>query len=207
MKEKNLLRNILLILLGNTIYALAVVSFVIPHQLVVGGTTGIGLFLNHQFQIPISSFVSIFNIVMFIIGLVILGKKFALTTLLSTFYYPLILSQLEKMTFLTTLTDNKLVAVILAGCMIGIGIGLVIKLGASTGGMDIPPLVLNKKLGLPVAVGMYTFDFTILLLQMTYSKWNQVILGILLVAIYTTVLSQVLKFEGITSNKNEPVLE
>ena len=41
------------------------------------------------------------------------------------------------------------------------GIGMVIKAGASTGGMDIPPLILNKKIGLPVSVGLYVFDFLI----------------------------------------------
>ena len=50
--------------------------------------------------------------------------------------------------------------------MIGMGIGIVIRCGASTGGMDIPPLVLNKKFGLPVSVMLYVFDFIILISQM-----------------------------------------
>ena len=51
--------------------------------------------------------------------------------------------------------------------IIGAGrIRLVIRCGASTGGMDIPPLILNKKLGIPISVSMYGFDFIILLGQM-----------------------------------------
>lgn len=45
--------------------------------------------------------------------------------------------------------------------LIGVAIGLVIRCGASTGGMDIPPLILNKKLGIPISISMYAFDFFI----------------------------------------------
>ena len=76
--------------------------------------------------------------------------------------------------------------------MIGFSIGIVIRAGASTGGMDIPPLVLNKKFGLSVSVTMYAFDFTILLLQILFSDKEQVLYGILLVMIYTLVLDKVL---------------
>ncbi|WP_374119144.1 YitT family protein [Clostridium sp. OS1-26] len=76
--------------------------------------------------------------------------------------------------------------------MIGISIGMVIKAGASTGGMDVPPLILNKKFGFPVSVVMYGFDFTILLAQMLFANKEQVLYGILLVMIYTVVLDKVL---------------
>lgn len=76
--------------------------------------------------------------------------------------------------------------------MIGFAIGMVIRAGASTGGMDIPPLVLNKKFGLPVSVMLYVFDFTILILQMIFSDKEQIIYGILLVLTYTIVLDKVL---------------
>lgn len=58
--------------------------------------------------------------------------------------------------------------------------------------MDIPPLVLNRKLGLSVSATMYAFDFTILLLQILFSDKEQVLYGILLVMIYTLVLDKVL---------------
>ena len=69
--------------------------------------------------------------------------------------------------------------------MIGFGIGIVIRAGASTGGMDIPPLILKKKFGLPVSVMLYAFDVTILILQMLFSDKEEILYGILLVMIYT----------------------
>lgn len=184
--------NILTILLGNAIYALGVVVFILPNDLITGGTTGLGLAFEHYFHIPLSLFVFCFNAVMFVLGAVVLGKMFALTTLISSFFYPIILGVFEKIPQLANVTDDKMLATICGGLMIGFAIGIVIRAGASTGGMDIPPLVLNKKFGLPVSVMLYLFDFTILILQMLFSNKEQIIYGILLVLIYTVVLDKVL---------------
>ena len=70
-------KDIISILLGNTLLALAVILFIVPGHLLSGGTTGISLFLNHYFHLPISIFTFIFNFIVFIIGALILGKKFA----------------------------------------------------------------------------------------------------------------------------------
>lgn len=186
------LRNVALVLLGNTIYALAVTMFIIPNGLITGGSTGLALVFYHQFGIPVTIFVPIFNVLMFIIGALVLGKAFALSTLISTFYYPFIFSIFQKMSFLQHMTSDNLLSAIYAGIMIGVSIGIVVRAGASTGGMDIPPLVLNKKFALNVSVTMYGFDFTILLLQMVFASKEQVLYGILLVMIYTVILDKVL---------------
>lgn len=138
------IKNIIEILIGNTIYALGVTMFILPNDLITGGTTGMAIFLNSTFNIPITIFVSVFNISMFLLGWKILGKKFALTTLISSFYYPFILGILENIFKNEMMSNDTLLCVILAGLMIGLAIGIVIRCGASTGGMDIPPLILNK---------------------------------------------------------------
>ncbi|GAA6491133.1 MAG TPA: YitT family protein [Candidatus Bariatricus faecipullorum] len=191
MKLTNL-KNLALILLGNSIYALAIAVFILPNGLITGGTTGLGISMEHYFGIPISWFVLIFNAAMFILGAVILGIKFALTTLVSTFYYPLILGVFENIPQLSRVTDDRMLSVVCGGLMIGLGIGIVIRAGASTGGMDIPPLVLNKKFGLSVSVMLYVFDFIILIFQMLFSDTEQIVYGILLVIIYTVMLDKVL---------------
>ncbi|WP_294581716.1 YitT family protein [uncultured Thomasclavelia sp.] len=185
-------KNIVGILLGNTIYALGVVMFILPNNLITGGTTGMALLINATTGFSITIFVYLFNIIMFILGWKILGKKFALTTLISSFYYPFILGILQGFFNNEKMSNDTLLCVILAGLMIGAAIGIVIRCGASTGGMDIPPLVLNKKLGIPVSVSMYGFDFVILLGQMIIRDREMVFYGILLVLIYTVVLDKVL---------------
>ena len=188
----NNVKKLLLILLGNTIYALSVVMFIMPNNLIVGGSTGIALFFQHMYHIPVTIFVSCFNIFMFVMGFFFLGKKFAVTTLVSTFYYPFILAVFQKIPELQGITEDRLLSIIFSGIMIGLGIGIVIKAGASTGGLDIPPLILNKKFGLPISVVLYVLDFSILLLQMLFADREQVLYGILVVLIYTVVLDKVL---------------
>lgn len=192
MNNRGNMKNILWILAGNTAYAAAVTMFILPNGLITGGTTGLALFFYHQFGFPIQAFVTVFNVAMFLAGAWVLGKRFALTTVISTFYYPFILSVFQKMPALGQMTQDNLLAVIFAGLLIGGGIGVVIRAGASTGGMDIPPLVLNKKLGISVSGAMNVMDTGILLLQMVFSNQEMVLYGILLVLAYTTVLNKVL---------------
>ncbi len=178
--------------LGNTIYALAVVMFILPNGLITGGTTGLALIINHFTGFSIAVFIAVFNITMFILGYALLGRAFALSTLISTLYYPLALGALQTIAPLQHMTSDRLLAAIYAGIMIGFSIGIVIKAGASTGGLDIPPLILNKKFGFSVAAVLYGFDFVILLAQMLFANKEQVLYGILMVFIYTVVLDKIL---------------
>ena len=151
-----------------------------------------GLIVNHYFGVPIELFAAIFNTVMFLLAVVLLGKAFALTSLISTFYFPVILGVFQKIEWLQDLTDDPMLCTVFAAVSIGVGIGMVIKAGASTGGMDIPPLILNKKMGVPVSVGLYTFDFLILIGQMFFRDTEKSLYGILLVMIYTVLVDKVL---------------
>ena len=183
------------IVLGNLIYSSAVAFFILPNGLITGGTTGLALFTNYLFSVPIAAFIAVFNISMFILGLWILGKNFALTTLLSTFCYPFFLAVFQKIQLqIGLLTTDPLLATIFAGLLVGSGIGLVIRAGASTGGMDIPPLILQKKTGLSVSISLYLFDSMILILQMFFSNREQILYGILLVCIYTFFLEKLLVY-------------
>lgn len=185
-------KRILMVLMGNTIYSIGVVAFILPLGLITGGTTGIGLIINHFWDIPLEAFTAVFNILMFIIAWFVLGVSFALTTLVSTFYYPVILGVMQKVDFLGHLTEDPMLGTVCAGLLIGVGIGIVVRAGASTGGMDIPPLVLNKKMGLSVGIGLYLFDFVILVGQMIFRDPEKTIYGILLVLIYSVMVDKVL---------------
>lgn len=189
-------KKIVFILAGNSLYALAVTLFVLPNGLITGGTTGLALAVQHFLGTPISAFVGIFNALMFLLGLFALGKIFALTTVLSSFYYPFILEVFQRVLNPwmkgQPLTQDPLLAAIFAGILIGVGIGIVIRAGASTGGMDIPPLVLNKKFHLSISATMYGFDCLILFFQFLFSDTEQVLYGLLLILIYTLVLNKAL---------------
>ena len=95
-KSKELLR-LLMILIGNILDAAGFVLFVSGSGLITGGTSGIGLFLSRQTGIPTSVYVFIINAVMLVVGLIFLGKRFALSTILSTFCYPLAMAMIKEL--------------------------------------------------------------------------------------------------------------
>lgn len=191
-KIQALLPSFLCVVAGNFLYALTVKLFLLPSDLVTGGTTGIALTMNHFFNIPISGFVLFFNVLMLVVGFFILGRQFAATTLASTFLYPLSLEICDIVLGDFMLTDDILLCTLFAGLGIGIALGIVIRSGASTGGMDIPPLVLKKTLRVPVSVSMYAFDVCILLSQALFRPAENILYGIVLVLVYTIVLDKML---------------
>ena len=141
---------------------------------------------------PISLFVLLFNVAMLLLGWWILGLKFAVTTIVSTFSYPLFLELFTRLIHGFVISTNTLLCAIFAGLGIGISLGLVIRQGASTGGMDIPPLVLNKLFKIPVSLSLNAFDVIILLTQLIYHPAEDILYGILLVLIYSLVLDKLL---------------
>ena len=177
---------------GNMLYALMVKLFLLPAGLVTGGTTGLALIAEKLWNVPISGFVFVFNVVMLIIGWVGLGKAFALTTIASSVLYPLFLEICNLLLGDLVLTRDPMLCTVFFGVGIGVALGIVIRSGASTGGMDIPPLVLNKFFRLPVSVGLYTFDFCILLAQLFFSPAENVLYGIVMTLLYSIVIDKML---------------
>lgn len=187
-----LMASAALIVLGNAIYAAGVVLFILPSGLITGGTTGIALIVNHFTGMQISAFVGAFNVAMFALGYLVLGRKFAMSTLVSTFSYPVMLGLIQKAVGDFVLTEDLLLSALFGGLLIGLALAVVIRLGASTGGMDIPPLILQKTLRIPVSASMYVFDFIILIGQMLFTPKQTCLYGILLVLVYTITLDKLL---------------
>lgn len=187
-----ILRTALALVAGNALYSLTVVLFLIPSGLITGGATGIALAANRLSGLPVSGVLLFVNVLMLVVGWVLLGRRFAISTLASTFLSPLTLAIWEDLFQDYVLTDDLLLCTIFAGLGIGISLGIVIRTGGSTGGMDIPPLVLQKYFRIPLAVSMTVFDLTILMAQALSSPKEQVLYGIVLVFVYSTVLDKVI---------------
>ena len=189
---KAMIRSVLIVILGNMTYALAIKLFLLPAGFITGGTTGIALTVTYFFDINMSLFILIFNIIMLLAGLILLGKKFAVTTIISSFTFPAALELYNRVLGDLVITDDPLLCTVFAGIGIGIGLSIVIREGASTGGMDIPPLVLNKYFKVPVSTGINIFDSLILLSQALYNPFEKILYGILLMFVYSTVIDKVM---------------
>ena len=186
------LTSIFWVVLGNIAYALTIKLFLLPADLISCGTTGIGLVVERFLHIPLSIFIFCFNMVMLTLGWVILGRKFAMTTLLSSLLYPVLLEMFNMLLGDVYVTDNLLLNAVFAGMGLGGSLGIVIRAGASTGGMDIPPLVLKKFFGIPVPVTLWIFDFLIMSAQMIFHTAEDLLYGVILLITISIMLNKVL---------------
>ena len=184
--------SLALVLLGNVIYAFTVKLFLLPANLISCGTTGIALVVNALTGIPLTGFIFVFNVVMLAVGWWILGKKFAMTTVLSSLFYPIALEVLNRLLGDIRVTEDILLNTLFAGLGLGTSLGIVIRGGASTGGMDIPPLVLKKLFHIPVSATLWAFDFCIMLSQMMFHPLEDLLYGILLLIVISFALNKML---------------
>ena len=189
---KQLIWNWASIIFGNALYSLAVALFLEPAGLITGGATGIALAIGRLTGLPVSGLLFFINLAMLVWGWVVLGRAFALNTLASSVLSPAFLALFEGMANGRVLTEDIFLCTVFAGLGIGVSLGIVIRSGASTGGLDIPPLVLNKWFKLPVSATMLVFDIMVLLMQAVFSPMPQVLYGIVMVLIHTVVMDKML---------------
>ena len=197
LKEKwnwNRLLSLALVLVGNICFAFSVKLFILPAKLISCGTTGIGMVVEHMTNIPMSTFILIFNIVMLSIGWAVLGRSFAMTTIFSSIFYPLMLELLNQTLGDFLITENQLLQTVFGGICMGGSLGLVIRGGASTGGMDIPPLIINKFFHIPVSATLWMFDLVIMLCQLSFHPLEDLLYGVLLILSVSFALNKVMLF-------------
>lgn len=186
------IKNIGILLVGNFILAFLVAAFIIPHNIIMGGATGIGIILERFLPLDTAAIVLIFNVLMLILGGIVLGKKFLLTTIASSFLYPFFLAIMQRIPGIGSVTDNTLMAALFAGGLLGLALGLIMGIGSSSGGGDVLNLVIHKWFHIPISISVYLTDIVILLGQALSSDTEHILYGILVVVIESFVLDQVL---------------
>ncbi|OQY33354.1 MAG: hypothetical protein B6241_07990 [Spirochaetaceae bacterium 4572_59] len=144
-KTGHLVRNEALsfisLVLGCLIMALAMNLFLIPNKIVAGGLSGVGTVLYHLFGLPVGMTVLAMNVPLFLASWKTLGRSFGIKTLISTI---LLSFFIDGTAFLEAMTQDLLLASIIGGGMIGLGLGLIFREDASTGGTDLAAKIIHK---------------------------------------------------------------
>ena len=178
-----MIKKILLTILGTFCLALSAGLFIIPNNILSGGVAGISVAISPLISFVSKEYISSFiTIAMFIVGSLVLGKDFAMKTLISSLIYPPLLLLITS-TFKPIELD-PILATLYGGLLGGIGLGIVFRQGGSTGGMDVPPLILNKFFGIKVSNALLLTDGLSILLGLVYYGLPQVLLGF--IAVYCT---------------------
>ncbi|MFS9008825.1 YitT family protein [Streptococcus infantis] len=157
-------KSILTIIFGAAIYAFGLTYFVVPHHLFEGGATGITLITYYLFNIPISVMNLIINIPLFILAWKIFGAKTLYSSLLGTISLSIWLAIFDKIPLNFNLEGDLVIVALVAGVLLGLGLGIIFNAGGTTGGTDIVARILNKYTNISVGKLLFALDFLILML-------------------------------------------
>lgn len=141
MKSKKIITDLMFLTVGCILLSVSINVFLLPYKISAGGISTVGTVLLHLFGIKMSLTNLFFNAVLFIFGYKKLGKYAVVQTasgiiLLSIF--------LELTSHIPIYSQNELIAVLSGGIFMGAGVGMIVKIGASTGGSDFAGLILKK---------------------------------------------------------------
>ena len=138
---KNILIEIIETIVGAFIMAVATSLFLLPNQLSSGGFAGIATILYYFLKIPMGISILAFNIPLFLFAGYKLGKSFFIKSIIGTITFSLSIDILDK---LTPLTQDRFLACIYGGIIIGLGTAIILKANSSTGGSDLISLLVKK---------------------------------------------------------------
>ena len=155
-------RNIVLILVGCLITGLAYALFLIPHHFVPGGVSGIAIIVNYFSRLPVGAVILVLNVPIFLLGLKTMGKRYVVNSLAGLVVSSVLIDLFHEVFELPSATDNPVLASIYGGVMLGVGLGIVFRGRASTGGSDIIGMVLSKYTGMSLGYGIMVTDFIVI---------------------------------------------
>lgn len=193
------IRNILIILLGSVIFALGINYFAIPNQLAEGGFTGIALILNYLYGWSPGLIIFILNIPLLFIGYKIFGKQTLIYTIVGISGVSIMLELSKGLIEKAKPLDDLLLVALYAGVLIGVGLGMIFRVGGTTGGVDIIARLVNKYFGWSIGRTMFLFDLAVI--SSTIFLFNLQMAMYTLVAVF--VGARVIDFvvEGLSASK------
>ena len=152
--------DLVYVLSGALVLAISINAILLPNQIVAGGANGISIIINHLFGYSVSTVLYIINIPLLVLCFVLLGKEVGMKTIIGSMIYPFFVGVTENM---PVLTNNSLLAGIFGGIVTGLGLGLVFKGNASTGGTAIISQIVTKYLKIPIGVAVSVVDGFVIL--------------------------------------------
>ena len=195
---KNEIINISGTILGAAIMAFGTSAFLLPNQLSSGGLSGVATITYYLLKIPMGAMIMALNIPLFILAGYRLGKEFFAKSLIGTISLSIFIDIFSK---IPPLTDDRFLASIYGGIIVGLGLALIFKAGSSTGGTDlIAYIVQSYKNGFKISNILVILDVFVVTLNLIFFK--QIEIGLYsTIGIYIIGKMLDVVFEGINFSK------
>lgn len=184
------------IVLGCIVGGAAYPMFMTPNNIAPGGLTGVAMILNYLLGVPVGTTSMLLNIPLFIIGWKAMGKVFVFRSLLATFLFSLAIDLIR----LQPVTMDPLLGTLFGGILLGVGLGLILRGGATTGGTDMAARMVHRRFPfITVGAFLMMLDCIVVLMAAVAMGANEALYALICIFVSSKVLDMVLT--GMTSNK------
>lgn len=193
---KKIIQQFLYLNIGTLLFALGIYFFRMPNSFIVGGASGLSILLSEMVPcLTTGQFVTIINLICILAGLVALGKTFSWRTIYCSLVYSFIIMIFEKIFIMPgSLTDETLLELISSVILCGVGAGLVIYAGGSTGGIEVLALIVKEKTHYTIGNALMLFNLIIALIGMYLFGIKICMFSVLGVLIHSIVVEKVIQF-------------
>lgn len=197
-KIRRVIIEILGTILGSFIMAIGVALFLLPNQLSSGGVAGIATITYYLFNIPMGTMMVLINVPLFLVSIFKMGKYFFVKSMIGTITLSIFIDFLDKF---NALTEDRFLACVYGGIILGIGTAILLKVNSSTGGSDLVSYV-AKKYKPTVQAGNIIVIIDIIIVTLNMIFFNEIEIGLYsAIAIYLMGKIIDILFEGIDFTK------
>lgn len=201
---KTRIKEYTLLVLGNFVFALGAVMLVEPYGFAPGGTYGLGIVAHHLWGFETEFVALCMDIPLLIIGFIILGNRFGMKTIISTILLPLFMQLLHRIYGYASLIEpgitemtayqHQIIASIFGGVVYGVGLGMVYRSNATTGGSDIIAMILRKYSHLSMGISTLIVDGLITLSTvLAFGDWKLPMYSWIIIFVSSRVMDFILE--------------
>ena len=185
-------RQLLLILLGAAICTFGIHNIHQQTGITEGGVIGMMLLVNHWFGVPPSVLTQILDITCYVLAFKFLGFHFIRTSILSTLSVGMFYEVWERFPhMLPDLTDYPLAAALLGGLFVGVGVGIIVRQGGSSGGDDALALTISRLTKWRLSRAYLFTDITVLALSLSYIPARRIVFSLVTVTVSSLLIDKI----------------
>lgn len=180
MKYRSLLKEFIIITIGAVIVAAAVFFFMLPSHVTVGSGAALAMVLSNFIPLPVSTITLIMNVGLLIIGFILVGPEFGVKTVYCSILMPLVMGLFEMLfPNFQSITQDPLLDVICYILVVGVGLSILFSRNASSGGLDIVAMIMNKYFRVDLGQAMSTAGLIVALSSALCYDSKTVVLSLL----------------------------
>ncbi|MGG4395198.1 YitT family protein [Paenibacillus thiaminolyticus] len=203
-KKRNMLdliKRVVFITIGAILMGVALEMFLVPNDIIDGGIAGISIILSKTTSLKLGLFLFLLNVPFLMLGYKQIGKTFAFSTLYGIAVMSLTTAMLHHV---EAFTNEKLLAVMFGGIMLGAGVGLVIRFGGSLDGTEIVSILVSKKINVPVGQLIMIINVFIFIVAGFVFGWDSAMYSIFTYYIAFKMIDIVV--EGLNESKSVTII-